>query len=301
VHASPVVSVVITCFNQEAFIAEAVESALTNVPSPAEVIAVDDGSTDESATILSGYDAVRTIRQENRGVWQARLTGIAAATGEFVVLLDGDDWLLRNGVEEGVALLRADPSCMLAAGHFQRVGATGEAIETPPPETLPDDPYKELLRRRDFGISAPSAVVFRRSVFDRIAPFAPTGGWTADYELYLRVAREFPICVHATPVAAYRRHPEGMSRRPEAMLLALGRALCSQRQFVTEREDLLRAYHEGHLHWLHYYGSRTLLELRADLHRLRLAPAARRVASLATVAPQYVRSRAWLRRHTGRG
>jgi glycosyltransferase involved in cell wall biosynthesis len=295
VHAPPVVSVVITCFNQEPFIAEAAESALTNVPSPAEVIAVDDGSTDESAAVLSRYGAVRTIRQENQGVWQARLTGIAAATGEFVVLLDGDDRLLPNGVEEGVDLLRARPDCMLAAGHFQRVGPTGEALETPPPETLPDDPYRELLRRRDFGISAPSAVVFRRSVFDRIAPYAPTSGWTADYELYLRIAREFPICVYATPVAAYRRHPEGMSRRPEAMLVALSRALRGQRQFVTDRDDLLRAYHEGSVHWLHYYGSRTLLELRADLGRLRLAPAARRVRSLAAVAPHYARSRAWLR------
>ena len=290
------VSVVVPCFNQAAFIGTAIESALANVPAPREVIVVDDGSTDGSGEVIRNYDEVRCLRQANAGVARARNAGLAVASGEFVVFLDGDDWLLPGGVELNLSLLRAHPECMMAAGHYQLVAPSGEPLATPQPDNPPDDAYMELLRRTNFGIGGGCPVLFRRSLFDLIEPFAMGVEPTADYELYLRTARRFPICVHTAPVIAYRRHPAGMSRRPEVMLIAMIAVMRSQRPFLDQREGLRLAYHEGCAHWLDYYGSRTSRALLRDLCFGRIRSGARRVGVLARVTPQYVETRRTLRR-----
>jgi hypothetical protein len=154
-----------------------------------------------------------------------------------------------------------------------------------------------LLRRERFGIGGGCPVLFRRSVFDEIAPFATDVDAAADYELYLRIARQYSICTHPVPVVAYRRHPGGMSRRPELMLAALMTVMRYQQPFLDAREGLRLAYHEGCAHWLHYYGSRIVRELWRDLLFGRIRSAARRSRALVRLSPQYLETRLALRRH----
>jgi glycosyltransferase involved in cell wall biosynthesis len=293
---SPLVSVVISCFNQERFIAAAIESAFANVPEPREVIVVDDGSTDESPDIIRSYEGLRSMRQQNAGVSSARNAGLRVAQGKFVVFLDGDDCLLPGGVDASLDVLSRRDDCMLVAGHYRFVDSNGLPVWTPPPYTLPSDPYMELLRCTNFGIPMLSAVLFRREVFDHVKPFARGVEGAADYDLYLRIARRFPICAHSVPVAAYRRHPDAMSRHGELMLRAIARVVQQQRPFLREREGLLLAYHEGCAHWGRYYGKRTLVALRSDLRHARFAKAAGGLKVLAVVAPRYVESVLRLRR-----
>ena len=86
------VSLVIPCFNQAAFVAAAIESALAQRMAPAEVILVDDGSTDGSAAAAGRFGKrVRLIRQPNRGAASARNAGVAAARHGLIAFLDGDD------------------------------------------------------------------------------------------------------------------------------------------------------------------------------------------------------------------
>src|SRR5437660_1302309 len=89
-------SIIITSHNQANFIRDAVESALAQLHGPNEVIVVDDASNDGSQAILEEYgERVRLVRlQKNVGAGSARNAGIAAANGEFLVFLDGDDVLL---------------------------------------------------------------------------------------------------------------------------------------------------------------------------------------------------------------
>ena len=88
----PRVSVVVTTYNQRAYIAAAIESALGQTFSDREVVVVDDGSTDGTdAIVVSFGDRVRLIRQENQGIAGARNTGVLNARGELVAFLDGDD------------------------------------------------------------------------------------------------------------------------------------------------------------------------------------------------------------------
>jgi hypothetical protein len=70
-----------------------------------------------------------------------------------------------------------------------------------------------------------------------------------------------------------------------------------QRPYLGQRQGLRRAYHEGCRHWAHYYGRRSLLEMRREVSRGELIRAMRRAKTLLEIAPQYLRSELWLRRH----
>ena len=87
------ISVVVTCYNLERYIGEAIRSVLAQVgPGPVEIIVVDDCSTDGSAHVIAGFDGVQLVRTErNSGVMLAMLVGVEAASGDLVCFLDGDD------------------------------------------------------------------------------------------------------------------------------------------------------------------------------------------------------------------
>jgi glycosyltransferase involved in cell wall biosynthesis len=86
------VSVIVPTYNRGWILREALDSILSQDYPDVELIVVDDGSTDDTASILRGYDtALSVIRQPNRGVSAARNAGIGAATGEFIAFLDSDD------------------------------------------------------------------------------------------------------------------------------------------------------------------------------------------------------------------
>ncbi|MCA9271314.1 MAG: glycosyltransferase family 2 protein, partial [Planctomycetales bacterium] len=112
----PTISVVIPTFNCAGYIGRALDSVFSQDYAPLEVIIVDDGSTDDTIAALEPYnDRIRLLRQANAGSAAARNAGLAQATGEFVALLDADDWFLPNKFHTQAAMLAADPS--LAAVH----------------------------------------------------------------------------------------------------------------------------------------------------------------------------------------
>src|ERR687894_2072239 len=98
------VTVVIPCYNQAHFLGEAIESVLSQTYPHFEIVVVDDGSTDNTSEVASGYppDKVRLIRQENKGLSAARNAGLGRSGGEYVVFLDSDDRLLAEALEVGV-------------------------------------------------------------------------------------------------------------------------------------------------------------------------------------------------------
>jgi glycosyltransferase involved in cell wall biosynthesis len=100
--AAPLVSIIIPCHNQARFLflSDAIASVLGQTHSPVELIVVDDGSPDNTAEIARRYEAIRFLRQENRGVSTARNAGFSASTGAYVMFLDADDRLMPNAVQE---------------------------------------------------------------------------------------------------------------------------------------------------------------------------------------------------------
>ena len=148
---TPLVSVIIPVYNGSDFLAAAIESVLGQTYRPTETILVDDGSTDNSWTLIESYGSrVTGIRQKNQGVAHARNCGILHARGEFVAFLDQDDWWASDKVEQQVrAFLRDDRVGLVHTGvrHYDEVAGNFAKPLNPNshPEQLIGNCYDRLL------------------------------------------------------------------------------------------------------------------------------------------------------------
>jgi glycosyltransferase involved in cell wall biosynthesis len=241
------ISVVIPCYNQAHFLSEAIQSVLSQSYTDFEVIVVDDGSTDDTAEVALGYVAadrrVRLIRQENRGLAGARNRGLAASRGEYVVFLDSDDRLVEEALEVGVRELASHPECAFVSGHYRPISADGDPYAVPRRARIDEDHYLALLR--DNYISMPASVMYRRWVFEEVGGFNGSVDAAADWDLYLRVARRFPIFHHGEVVADYRWHGSNMTADPALMLRSTVSVLRGQRQLVEGNKRYEQALEEG--------------------------------------------------------
>ncbi|MBN1846266.1 MAG: glycosyltransferase family 2 protein [Sedimentisphaerales bacterium] len=115
------ITVVIPAYNAGRYVGRALDSVLAQTYPAAEILVVDDGSTDETGRIARSYGPpVRCIRQENAGVSAARNTGVEAAGGDWIAFLDADDEWLVDKLRLQVGLLRRNPELVWTAGNFIR-------------------------------------------------------------------------------------------------------------------------------------------------------------------------------------
>jgi glycosyltransferase involved in cell wall biosynthesis len=169
----PRVDVVIPVYNSAATVAESVESALGQTFTDFEIIAVDDGSTDTSAEVLSRYGArIRVLAQSNRGLSAARNAGVRLGTAEYVAFLDADDIWESEMLERTVAALDRWPHSVLAYTDVTVVDSSGRPLNAAlVSNSLGRAPQLEDLFVRLWPIM-PSAVVMRRGVFDAVGGFS---------------------------------------------------------------------------------------------------------------------------------
>jgi glycosyltransferase involved in cell wall biosynthesis len=126
----PKVSVIIPTYNSASYIIEAVESVLNQTYKDFEVIVVDDGSTDNTHTLLEPYlDRIMYRFQENRGESIARNEGIRIAQGEYITFLDSDDWWMPSKLERQVPLMEAIPEAVLAYAYSITVDDKSQPIK----------------------------------------------------------------------------------------------------------------------------------------------------------------------------
>ena len=270
------VSVIIPCWNQARFLADAVESVVRQTYDNTEIIVVDDGSDDETSTVAGSFPAVCCIRQSKTGLAAARNTGLNASRGAYVIFLDADDRLLPNAVEAGLECLSQHPQCAFAAGDYRLIDEGGSPLPATWPRSRADS-YAAFLRGQTIDMG--STVIYRRSVFDSVKGFDPSLKACEDYDLYLRITQSYPICCHDAVVAEYRQHNAQMSRRVDLMLKTALSALRSQRKVINGRPEYVTAYEEGIRFWKDTcYGPALCSELVDRLLKGRLDAAAMLVA-----------------------
>jgi cellulose synthase/poly-beta-1,6-N-acetylglucosamine synthase-like glycosyltransferase len=250
--AQPLVSVIIPCYNYGHFLAEAIESVAQQRYPAKEIVVVDDGSTDNTREVAARYPEVRYIHQNNQGLSAARNTGIRQSRGTYLVFLDADDWLLPEALALNVAQLQQQPQAAFVAGAHLRVFSSRE-----PPAVkdalLIANPYYTFLYRGNF-IAMIAAVMFTRwAVQEHI--FDPSLATCEDYDLYLNIARHYPIRQHNMPLAAYRIHTAAMSADSSLMLNGALRVLNRQRKQLRGPAEL-EAYYRGIHFWHTYYAGK---------------------------------------------
>jgi glycosyltransferase involved in cell wall biosynthesis len=279
----PLVSVIIPCYNGEAFLKEAIESALEQSYPWVEVIVVDDGSTDSSPEIAQKLP-VRYIRQPNRGLTASRNLGVWESRGSYIVFLDADDRLKPDAIETGLRVLAERPECAMAVGDHLFVSEDGSHLANSRKECLAASHYEALLRSN--FIEMISSVVFRRCVLDEVGGFNTDLRVAEDYELYLRIAREYPICSHPTVVAEYRRHHENASHNSELMLGMTVGVLRSQARYIRGDARRLFAFLDGLRTWRRQYGRQLASELACSFSTVQLDDLRRKLLLLLNHYPQ---------------
>jgi glycosyltransferase involved in cell wall biosynthesis len=205
----PTVSVIIPAYNAEAFIADAVSSALEQTYRDLEVIVVDDGSTDGTLARLAGFgDRIRVHQQPNRGVAMARNTGVGLARGGWIAFLDADDLWLPHKLERQLASASAP---MLYTDRMN-IGARGDLPEIQSAVTPMHggDVFALLLGEGNFITN--TSVMMRRALFEKMNGFYTGLNGTEDWDLWIRIAEGHEIGFIDEPLVRYRFHPGGLSR-----------------------------------------------------------------------------------------
>jgi glycosyltransferase involved in cell wall biosynthesis len=277
---SPLVSVIIPCFNQGRFLPGAIRSAVSqNIP--VEIVVVDDGSTDDTAAAAARFTHVRSVRQANRGLSAARNRGLAVSTGEFVIFLDADDRLLPGAIDTAVRALSHHPDCAMAYGRCVMMGPDGDRWPTPEPPSVRSGHHVALLRTN--MIWMPALAIFRREPLLKAGGFTTGVDGSADYDLYLRISREHPLHDHGQVVAAYRRHSASMSGNAGRMLRDTLAVMARNRP--QGDAALLEAWRDGYRNWQDFYGTQLVEEIRLHLRRGESAVGMRKSLTLARLAP----------------
>jgi glycosyltransferase involved in cell wall biosynthesis len=279
----PLVTIVIPFLNTPCgFLREAVESIWGQTVDRWELLLVDDGSTDESATYArdlaaSHPDRVRYLdhpNHENRGVSASRMIGVSGARGRYVAFLDADDVWFPSKLEQQLALIEANPQAAMIYGNSQywyswtsggadlrhdfvpQIGVRGVAL-VPPPRLLP------LYLRGLAAVPCPCSVLVKRTAFEQIGGFeAEFRSMYEDQVFYAKICLAAPVLVANVCWSRYRQHPDSMcaaadrSGLEQAARLTflrwlerylLGQGVADRHVWAALREELARCDPTGEL------------------------------------------------------
>lgn len=280
----PLVSVIMPVFNASATLMQALNSVRWQGCDALEIIAVDDGSTDDSLQLLNSFgDAVRVLQQPQQGPASARNLALQHARGKYIAFIDADDVWLPGKLLSQVAYLQAHPDVAAVFGRFTRweASALDGSFAAPPvqaayeaaaaqwqaqPETLrttalQGNLYADLLL--DSVVHIITALV-RRSAIEAVEGFDASLRTGSDYDFWLRLSRQHRIDQLDACVAWYRIHAHSITRQPwpdNAEYAILRRTLDrygsrgADGRVVSEHELQRRlfgiAFGHGYLHFWH--------------------------------------------------
>jgi glycosyltransferase involved in cell wall biosynthesis len=205
----PAVSVVMSVFNGEQYLAEAVESILGQSFDDFEFIVINDGSTDHSAAILESYmnkdTRLRVYHQDNKGIVEALNLGCAIARGKYIARTDADDIAIGDRLMRQVDYMNKNPEIGVLGGAVEIIDPTGRALETHV-NPMDDKDIKSALLRGDCPFWHPS-VLMRTNVFVETGGYRKIVNGAEDYDLWLRIGERHQLANLEAVVLKYRLHP----------------------------------------------------------------------------------------------
>jgi glycosyltransferase involved in cell wall biosynthesis len=209
----PRVSVVMSAYNAEKFLREAIDSILAQTFTDFEFIIVDDGSTDRTSQILNSYSDPRIIRNRNErnlGYTPSLNWGVAHARSELIARMDADDISLPDRLALQVDFLERHPSIAVLGTGFQKMDQTGKL--TSGEILLPDNPrFIQWLLAFQNTLCHPT-VMFRRSIFLKSGGYDPAFMPAEDYDLWQRLSLEEMISNIQKSLLLYRKHDQNISK-----------------------------------------------------------------------------------------
>jgi glycosyltransferase involved in cell wall biosynthesis len=205
------ISVVIPTHNRAHTLQRCLDSVLKQSEPADEVIVVDDGSDDDSLEVLARFPDIDLIRQENKGVSAARNSGIEAASGDWIALLDSDDEWLPHKLETIRRAQTDNPDIHLF--HSDEIWIRNGVRVNPMNKhsKYGGDIFRHCL---PLCVISPSAAVIRRDLFDEVGLFDPALPACEDYDLWLRICQRHPVHYSDEAlIVKHGGHEDQLSRR----------------------------------------------------------------------------------------
>lgn len=254
----PRISVIIPTYNCAAFLPETLESVFAQTYSDLEIILVDDGSTDNTPTVVAPYlNRITYVRQKNGGLPAARNTGIRAAKGELIALLDADDlWIVdklkrqlpRFGDAE-VGIVYSDFSVRYTDGRFQQ----SYLVNRP----LASEGYvlENYIRSR---FLFPSTMVIRQKCFEEFGLFDEEMLACEDIELFARICSRWKVARVDTPLVVRYEGTHNITSNSRKInqytILALQKVLARQSDLPKSTREIIDK-ELGQQHWWYGYAA----------------------------------------------
>ncbi len=269
---SPLVSVVIPVFNRETLVKGAIDSVLKQTYQNIEIIVIDDGSTDNTYTVLRQYeeqypDKFRVIRQQNTGQVVAKNNGIQKSSGELIAFLDSDDLWLPDKLEKQVPLFTNNVGLVYCG--INEIDDKGNFIRTVSCESgMRGQIYHKLLvRNRMTG----GTVVVSRSAIDKVGLFDPQLMAAENWDLWIRISKDYLVDYVDEPLMNYRKHAGNMSSDNQFMAAATKNILQKHFPVVPADPILRRVYDEAYINYyfnlsLYFFGQSQYKESRLALN-----------------------------------
>ncbi|HEU5079203.1 MAG TPA: glycosyltransferase [Opitutaceae bacterium] len=206
---TPLISVVMPVYNAERYLRQAVESILAQSLADFELIAVDDGSKDNSRKLLEQIGArdprVHVISRPNTGIVGALNDGLAVAKGQFIARMDADDVALPHRFAEQIAYFADHPDCVALGTAVQIIDAAGRVVDRHAPAVTHAEIESELLLGNGGALYHPTAM-FRVEAVRKVNGYDPNFCKAEDVDLYLRLSRVGQLANLPTIGLQYRHH-----------------------------------------------------------------------------------------------
>ena len=211
---NPLVTVIIPTYNRGWILKEAIDSVLLQDFDDFELIVVDDGSTDNTQDILNGYACdIIVLRRDNRGVSAARNAGITCASGQFIAFLDSDDMWLPGKLSSQVDFFKSNPEALICQTEELWIRNGKRVNPKKRHKKFSGMIFKHSL---PLCIVSPSAVMLKKSLFDKTGVFDEKLPACEDYDLWLRISCKYPVFLIDTPLIIKRGgHEDQLSKTPK--------------------------------------------------------------------------------------
>jgi len=201
----PLVTVFVPVYNAERYIGETISSVLSQTYGNFELLLIDDGSTDSSASVIQSFADPRIrylVNAANSGISFTRNRGIAEARGEFFALLDADDVALPDRLQRQVEYLVRQPEMAMCGSHARLIDAAG--VETGEAYVMPTDPEEISARLFFHNTFINSSVMFRMEALHASSGYY--GGFSEDYEMAIQLNGRFMLGNIDDALVLYRIH-----------------------------------------------------------------------------------------------
>jgi Glycosyl transferase family 2 len=206
---TPMVSVVMSVFNGERFLAEAVESILDQRFREFEFIVIDDGSTDRSPSILDSYQSrdarIRVYHETHSGLVNSLNRGCELALGKYIARMDADDVASKDRLALQVDFMEVHQEIGVLGGTVEWINAAGKSFGFYNNPAEDREIKADLLLHRRCAFWHPT-VLLRKEVFARAGGYRSNVVGAEDYDFWLRIAEDFQLANLETVLLKYRIH-----------------------------------------------------------------------------------------------